>query len=131
MKICLYRSSVCSTLTHACESWDLTDKVMRMINGFNSRCLKVITKLDYRETATNPIFDLKLAIWRRRLRYLSHVLMMNPERLVRRTLCAYVHGGNAVPPGSLLMDCENLPFVTLAEQARDRMSWRTRVEELN
>ena len=31
MKLRLYICAVCSTLTHACEAWDLTDKVMKKI----------------------------------------------------------------------------------------------------
>ena len=42
-KLRLYRISVCSTLTHSCEAWTLTRTVVRMINGFNSRCLHAIT----------------------------------------------------------------------------------------
>ncbi|KAI8491775.1 hypothetical protein Bbelb_305800 [Branchiostoma belcheri] len=110
MKVRLYKSSVCSTLTHSCEAWDLTRDVTRMINGFNSRCLQVITKKHFRDTATNPDYNLMLTIRRRRLRYLGHILRMDPSRLVRRTLEAYVCGGDNPPEGSLLMDCEHLPF---------------------
>ena len=42
-KLRLYRLSVCSSLTHCCTAWALTRQVTRMINGFNSRCLDVIT----------------------------------------------------------------------------------------
>ena len=42
-KLRLYRLSVCSSLTHCCTAWALTRTVRRMINGFNSRCLHVIT----------------------------------------------------------------------------------------
>ena len=90
MKVKLYRTSVCSTLTHACEAWVLNDNVKRMVNGFNSTCLHTITKKCYREMAMNPPFNLVLAIRRRRLRYLGHVLRMHEDRLVRRTLAAYV-----------------------------------------
>ena len=38
---------MCSTLTHASEAWTLTEPVMRGVNGFNSRCLHVITGQDY------------------------------------------------------------------------------------
>ena len=62
MKLRMYRSAVCSTLTHACEAWDFTADVRKMVNGFNSRCLHVIIDLDYRETATNPEFNPVLAI---------------------------------------------------------------------
>ena len=39
MKIRMYSTAVCFTLTHACESWDLTPDVAKSIIGFNSRCL--------------------------------------------------------------------------------------------
>ncbi|CAH1265118.1 Hypp3119 [Branchiostoma lanceolatum] len=81
MKIRLYKSSVCSTLTHSCEAWDMTQDVTRMVNGFNSRCLHVITKKHFRDTATNPDYNLMSAIRRRRLRYLGHILRMDPSRL--------------------------------------------------
>ena len=50
-KLRLYRLSVCSSLTHCCTAWALTRTVRRMINGFNSRCLHVITG---GTTATRP-----------------------------------------------------------------------------
>ena len=43
-KLRLYRISVCSTLTHSCEAWTLTRTVVRMINGFNSRCLHALVR---------------------------------------------------------------------------------------
>ena len=48
----------------------LTEPVTRSVNGFNSRCLHVITGQDYRVTATAPEYDLLRAIRQRRLRYL-------------------------------------------------------------
>ena len=52
---------VCSTLTHSCEAWTLTRTVVRMINGFNSRCLHAITGEEYRTAATVPVYNLVLA----------------------------------------------------------------------
>ena len=46
-----YQLAVCSTPTHASEAWTLTEPVMRSVNGFNSRCLHIITGQDYRVTA--------------------------------------------------------------------------------
>ena len=43
MKLRLYNLCVCSTLTHSCEAWNLTKAVSRILNGFNSRSLHVIT----------------------------------------------------------------------------------------
>ena len=102
-----------------------------MINGFNSRCLHVIMKADYRETAINPSVNLILLIRRRRLRYLGHILRMDANRLVRRTMIAYVHGGYGVPDGSLLDDCDPIPFEDLAIMAAERRGWEQRVEALH
>ena len=42
-KLRLYRVCVCSSLTHCCDAWTLNRTVTRSINGFNSRCLHVMT----------------------------------------------------------------------------------------
>ena len=130
VKLKLYATSVCSTFTHACEAWNLTDSVKTMINGFNSLCLHVITKKEYRENATNPDINLLLLIRRRRMRFVGHVLRMDEHRLVRRTLAAYVHGGEILPDGSLLEDCERLTFEELARIASDRKEWNRRINLL-
>ena len=131
MKLRLYRLAVCSTLTHACEAWNMTDKIQKKVNGFNSRCLHVITKEDYRTTATNPAFNLLLAIRRRRLRFLGHVLRMDTTRLVRRTFIAYVHNGTDIPAGSLMQDCDHMSIEDLTVIASDRKAWQRRVKALS
>ena len=78
-KLRLYRVCVCSSLTHCCEAWTLTRAVTRSINGFNSRCMHVMTGEHYRETAIAPAYDLVLAVRRRHFRYLGHVLRMSAE----------------------------------------------------
>ena len=47
LKLRTYQLAVCSMLTHASEAWTLAEPVMRSVNGFNSRCLHVITGQDY------------------------------------------------------------------------------------
>ena len=131
MKLGLYQSAVCSTFTHACEAWTLTDSIRRTINGFNSRCLHVLTGASYRDTATNPPFDLVLAIRRRRMRYLGHILRMKRDRLLRRALEAYLWGGDAGPPeGSLLDDCQEKSLERLACIADNRGRWDKMVRKL-
>ena len=71
MKLRLYNLCVCSTLTQSCEAWNLTKAVSRILNGFNSRCLHVITGEEYRDTAISPAYNLLLAVQQRRLRYLG------------------------------------------------------------
>ena len=121
MKIRLYQTAVCPTLTHACEAWTMTNQVSRKVNGFNSRCLHVITGDHYRDTALNPAYDLLGAIRKRRLRFLGHILRMDPHRLLRQTLFAYV---DSRPAGSLLHGCGHLTMDELVDMARDRSVWR-------
>ena len=45
-KLRLYCMSVCLAVTHSCQAWTLTITAVRMINGFNSRCLHAITGED-------------------------------------------------------------------------------------
>ena len=71
MKIRLYSSSVCHTLIHACEAWDLTEDVQKFIRGLNNRCMHSITSQKYRKSAINPRYNLMLTIRKRRLRYLA------------------------------------------------------------
>ena len=131
VKLRIYKSAVCSMLTHVCEAWTLTVAVRKKVNGFNSRCLHMITGEPYRDTATSPAYDLVLAIRRRRLRFLGHILRMDQSRLVRRTLTAYVHGGAGAPDGSLLDDCSQTSMDRLAEMAQDRRRWERFVSELH
>ena len=133
MKLKMYSTAVCSTFTHACESWDFTEAVRKTVNGFNSRCLNVITKEGYRVTATTPKFNLVLAIRKRRIRYLGHILRMDEDRLVRRTLLAYVcsktHG---IPAGSLMDDefCKNRSVAELSALANDRRRWKNLISKM-
>ena len=57
MKIRLYQTAVCSTLTHSCEAWTLNDEVSRKVNRFNSRCLHVITGDHYRAVLGNTLLE--------------------------------------------------------------------------
>ena len=105
----------------------------KTVNGFNSRCLNVITKEGYRVTATTPKFNLVLAIRKRRIRYIGHILWMDEDRLVRRTLLAYVcsktHG---IPAGSLMDDeiCKNRSVAELSELAKDRRRWKNLISKM-
>ena len=108
----------------------MTAAVRKKVNGFNSRCLHMITGEPYRDTATSTAYDLLLAIRHRRLRFLGHALCMDQSRLVRRTLTAYVHGGHGAPDGSLLDDCQQKSMDSLAEMAHDRRRWERFVNKL-
>ena len=130
-KLRLYRLCVCSSLTHCCEAWTLNRKVTRTINGFNSTCLHVITGDDYRVTATAPAYDLVLAVRKRRLRYLGHVLCLPADRMVRRALMAHVMVCRQYPAGSLFSDCADVSLPQLVTMASDRATWHAKVASLS
>ena len=130
LKLKTYQLAVCSMLTHASEAWTLTEPVMRSVNGFNSRCLHVITGQDYRVTATSPEYDLLRAIRQRRLRYLGHILRMPESRVVRRALVALAKGGTVYLKGSLFMDCRAMEMDQLVTLAQRRGAWNALAKQL-
>ena len=116
-----YHIAACSTLTHASEGWMLTEPVMRSVNGFNSRCLHVITGQDYRVTATaGP-----------HLRYIGHILRMPESRVVRPALVALVKGGTVYPQGSLFVDCQAMAMDQLVALALRRGAWNALAKQLH
>ena len=91
MKTRLYRSAVCSTISHSCKAWTLSSAVRKILYGLSSRRLSSITGEHRRETAINPDFDLLTAVVRRRLFFFGHILSMDDDRLLGRTLIAYMN----------------------------------------
>ena len=125
-----YQLAVCSTLTHASEAWTLTEPVMLIVNGSNSRCLHITTGQDYRVTATAPEYDLLRALRQRRLRYLGHILRMPESRVGRRGLVALAQGGTVYPKGSLFMDCHAIEKDQLVALTQRRGAWNALAKQL-
>ena len=103
LKLRLYEAAVCSLLTYGCESWDLTGKVLRVINGPNSRMLSRITgksiQAEARPATTSPNLTRRIRI--RRHRWVGHILRAGPDRLTYKALQVQRDMGR---PGNLLMD---------------------------
>ena len=95
-----------------------------------NNCLHVITEEDYRATATTPVYDLALALRKRRMRYLGHVLRLPPDRIARRSLVALVKGGTYYPEGSQFSDCEVDGLHELIITATNRSAWHAKVASL-
>ena len=130
LKIKLYSSGVCSAFTHGCEAWQLTDDVIKTVNGFNSRCLSVITEKDFRQTALHPEFDLVTAVVRRRLRYAGHILRMDPDRLLRQAFIAYLNSSTTRPAGTLLHGMDAMSTDEVISLAKNRRAWSRKVKSL-
>ena len=76
-------------------------------------------------------YDLVLAVRKRRLRYLGHVLRLPADRMVRRALLAHVMGCRQYPAGSLFSDCADVSLPQLVTMASDRAMWRAKVVSLS
>lgn len=125
LKIRLYKASVCSLLTYGCESWVMTDRVMRKLNNANSLLLSSITGRTVQEEArsTTASFDLVRHIRVRRFRWLGEILRMHPDRLLFKSIIYQYENANS---GSLTMDVPQHNDLThLIELARDKTYWNS------
>ena len=87
-KLRLYGAAVGSLFTYGSESWTLTAKVLRRLNGANSRLLSHFTKKSIPEEvrAATTSYDLNLEIRKRRLCWLGHLLRVDKGRIVRKAV---------------------------------------------
>ena len=103
LKIRLYKVAVCSLLMYGCESWMLTNKVLRQLNGANSSMLTRITDQSIREETrrTTISFDLVRQIRVMRLKWLDYILQLDETRLIFQAVEVQF---NSCQAGSILMD---------------------------
>ena len=68
------------------EAWKLDKKAQQKLNGFNSRCISVITGKTAREEAskTTQTMDIVGIFKYRRRQYLGHILRSDPASLLRQ-----------------------------------------------
>ena len=78
-----------------------------------------------------PAYDLVLAVRRRRLRYLGHVLRMPTDRMVRCAPMALVSDSVMYPTGSLFSNCQGVALPQLVAMASNRAMWRAKVRSLS
>ena len=132
VKLQLYQSAVCSIMSHGFECWNLSPAVTRKLNGWNSRCLSILTGRTVAEEAgsrnATPTFDLVSHLRVRRLQWVGHILRQPEERLLRKV----VVGLEIRKKGSLLMDIPNdiRSMDDLIDCAMDRQKWQIEVGAL-
>ena len=125
--ISLYDVAVCSLLCYGCETWALSAQTMRCLNGANSRMLTHITGKSIREEARPLTTSLNLVrrIRVRRYRWLGHILLTHPSRLIHQAL---KEQSDTNLPGNLLMDAPPYHSLTqLRNLARDRATWSANI----
>ena len=105
VKLQLYDSAVLSVLVYGCEAWCLVESMMRSLNGWNSRCLNLMTGRSYREEAVEPSVELVSLVISSRIRWMGNVLRTEESYLLKKVVVGYVkdksEGG--YPAGSILV----------------------------
>ena len=123
LKLRLYRASVISLLTYGCESWNLTQDVMRKLNGCNSQMLARITgnEVCYEARSATSSFDLVKHVRIRRLRWLGQILRGDQSRLLFKSIETQFAMNT---PGNLLMDVpKNVSLDDLVTLSQDKSYW--------
>ena len=109
LKMRIYQSNVLSTVVWGSESWLLTKTVMQKLNGWNSRCVSLITGKSAHDEASPRKQSMSLPgiIQFRRMVWLGHLLRCPDGCLERRALLRYAELRRrkiVVEPGDFLMD---------------------------
>ena len=137
VKLTLYQHAVVSILLHGNEAWALNPSLQAKLNGWNSRCVAIITGRTIREEAgRRQTFDLVSTLRERRLRWVGHVLRMADSRFVKQALRAEFDklSSGELHQGSVLMDvprCGSFSeLVALAGAHGDHPEWNFVVREL-
>ena len=121
----LYTAAVCSLLTYGCESWTLTNKVLRMLNGANSQMLSRVTGRSVRDEArpNTTIYNLTLAIRKRRFRWLGDILRKyrGTDNILMHAVCIQ---DQTIKHGNLLIDSPRHESMDqLSQMAQDKAFW--------
>ena len=139
VKLMLYTHAVISILVHGHEAWDLNPRLQVRLNGWNSRCVAIITGRDIRQEAgrAGQTFDLVSHLRVRRLKWVGHVLRMDDQRYPKLALKAVWEArgpGAKSREGSVLMDvprCSSFAELeALAGTHHDHPEWSQLVREL-
>ena len=97
--------------------WTLSSAVRKILYCFNSRRLSSITGEHRREIATNPDFDLLTA---------GHILSIDEDRLLRRTLIAYMNKKLYIFHG-----CVEMTLSEIVELAQNKIAWSLFINSLD
>ena len=128
----VYQSLILPILLYGCESWCLTEALLRLLRLFHNRCARSmcgVTMLDvfqqriHTEDLLNrlglSVIDKYIST--RQLRWAGHVARMGMERLPRKLLSSWV--SNKRPIGAPEMTYGRSLFKTLKSANIDTKSW--------
>ena len=130
MKIRLYKSAVGSIVRVRAESYTMDEKVRRRLNNFNSKAMAGITGRSISEEAKNPTYDLLTDIKKARAKWLGHILRLDRNSTLVRTLEEFDKHGKKYEGNLLEVAPSYNSFNELREFARDRERWREHVKNI-
>ena len=110
------------------DYWLMCPQTVRVLRGWNARCLVIITGRSWREESVNPSVNLIGHLRSRRLRWLGHILRMPADRMLHRMVC---QSSQPYPLGSIF---DNAPphssMERLVKIASDRRYWKSLVKRV-
>ena len=117
-------------MTYGAETWRLTDKVCRQLNGANSIMLARITGKSFREEANSrkTSYDLVSKIRQRRMRWLGFILRQPQERLIHQAVAVQLE---LEKKGDLRMDApphQTMEDLIAAATTEKGAHWETRTD---
>ena len=140
LKIQFFRSTVESVLLYGSESWTLTKKMEKRLDGNYTRLLKKGKNITWKEKKTNEelygnLGCISNVIRTRRLRFIGHVWRLPEETLHRPLLWDPKQGRRSRGrPRATFMEqvhrYTNLTKEELATAMQDREEWRRIVKEV-
>ena len=128
LKLRLYKVAVCSLLIYGCESWNLSDKVLRQINGANSSMLARFTGQTQRQEARRATtsYDLVRHIRVMRLKWLGFIMRQVDVRLIRIAIDVQT---SMNLQGNILMDApKHNNLNELTTMAKDEAFWSEHIK---
>ncbi len=107
-------------LLYGCESWKLTQAVLRKLNSTASKTLSRITGGTIADEARQPSVDVVMRARDQRWNWLGHIVRMEGHRLTRQVLlqCA------KPTPESILGDISGLETQAAINIAKERVEWK-------
>ena len=133
IKLKLCEVSVVTIARCGSESWYLTAKARKKLNGWNSRCLVTLTGRTHREEASTDTtsFDFVATIRYQRLNWLGQILRKGPGNHLKEVATTItLKEDGTYPEGSLFMDAPaHDDTAHLCSLAGDEKGWAKHVRD--
>ena len=130
LRVRLFAAVIIPTLIYGCEAWFFTKKIMRKLNGINSKTLSIITKRTIHEEAKETTYNTVEQFYNRRWNYLGHILRLDVEQAVHRYFLELSPTESPFTSGSLFADTKFWDVDTKIQVTNDRNLWKKTYENI-